>query len=451
MRKKRTKLVMIGLVAAIGLSGCGKKDAEETTAAPEVETEAVVETEPEAPTEAPKQDIKVALGASQETQAVKTDDFVPVKSDAGRWQKGKAGTWTFILNETNEVAKEAAVEMDGALYYFDADGNMANSGWAKESSGIIRYVKDNKYVTGWIDGKYYVDPEKGKLTGICEIEGVKYILDADGLAVDGWQEIDKKWHYAEKGKMVLGVKEIEDKVYGFDKDGVMCTGEVELSGKKYIFNDDGTAKTGLVDTEKGKVYCDEGEVQVGKVEVDGAILKFGEDGVIVTDSFVNGIYINADGTPDAKKRITNIGGFANKDGIDDVMNGLPVKFVNELFTQNGWKLIYDSKATGSLEEVSGTGAVSGSGKFLKFHNLDTVGHRLGHYVQIMTNKASGIAEARTEEFEKLGWDEFYNKNDTEYFSEACGRILVGNFDKEKAPKTYEYVAGILAERYEFKK
>lgn len=462
MRKSRLALIY-GMAAVMGLSSltaCGKKAAEEeTTVAANidpitgqeiVETEAVTEAaveETEA-TEAPKQEIKIELG--KETEAAtevesKASDFTPVQSDEGRWQKSNNG-WTFIMNDTNEVAKQKAVEIDGTVYYFDADGNMANKGWAVDSEGVWRYVQNGKYKTGWIDGKYYTD-ENGMKTGLCEIEGKKYLMKDTGEAVDGWEEVSGKWYYAEKGKLAIGVTKIEDATYGFDTDGAMLTGEAEINGKKYMFNDDGIALTGLVDTANGKVYCDAGEVQTGKVEVNGTVLAFKEDGTLDANKFVNGVYINADGTADTKKRVTNIGAFADKDGIDKLLNGLPTKLVDEMFTQNGWKLIYDATVKGSMEEIEGSGAVSMSGKFLKFHNLDTVGHRFGHYINFMTNGAKDITAIRTEEFSNLGWDEYFGKSDNEYFSEACGQILLGKFDKEKAPKTYEYISNLIDSRY----
>lgn len=443
--------------------GCGKKETPvETTAAVEdtasmddtgyEDTYEDVEGEGE-DEDAPKQEVKVqvniAAPTEEETEAAE-EEFVPVQSAEGRWRKGSDG-WSFVLNSTNEIAKSTAIEIEGQIYYFDEEGYMANSGWTVEEDGTRRYVQNGEYMTGWVDGKYYVDAEKGQLQGICEIDGVKYILNEDGTVVNGWKELDGAKYYAKDGKMCLNmILDIDDATYGFDEEGKMVTDEFTLSGKKYLFNEDGTAKTGMVETDKGLVYCDDGEVQTGKVEVNGAVLKFNEDGSIDANKFVNGIFINADGTPDSTKRVTNIGGFADKDGIDKLMNGLPAKLVDEMFTQNGWKLIYDSKTVGSLEEIEGKGAVSASGKFLKFHNLDTVGHRIGHYINYQTNKASGIKDARKEEFEKLEWDEFFNKSDVEYFSEACGKILTGEFDKEKAPKTYEYIVNILKERYDFK-
>lgn len=459
MTKKalRKRLVLTALAGAIALSttACGGGDEKETTAAVVETTAAPVVTEPEEtePTEEAKQDIQISFGKEEtEETAETTAEFKPVTSEDGRWQKGRNDQWTFILNSTGEVAKEAVIEIEGTLYYFDENGNMSNEGWAKDVDGAIRYVKNGAYVTGWIDNTYYIDAEKGKLTGLCEIEGKQYLLDEEGLVVDGWHDESGKWYYAQKGiRVVDDTHEVDGKIYGFDKEGIMIKGEGEIKGKKYIFKEDGEAITGLVDVEDGKVYCDEGEVQTGKVEVNGVILMFDENGLLDGDRFVNGIYINEDGTADSKKRVTNIGAFANKDGIDDLMNNLPKKLVDEMFVQNGWRLMYDAAVKGSMEEIEGSGAVSFTSKYLKFHNLDTVGHRLGHYVQHVTKQAAGIKEIREEEFDNLGWDEYFGKSDNEYFSEAVGRILDGRFEKDKAPKTYEYISKILEERYDFKK
>ena len=459
MTKKalRKKLVLAAVAGAIALSttACGGKEEAETTAAVVETTEAapvVEDIEETEPVSDGKQDIQISFGKETEAVEETTAEFRPVTSDDGRWQKGRNDQWTFILNSTGELAKEAVIEIDGTLYYFDESGNMANEGWATDVNGKIRYVKNGAYVTGWIDNTYYVDAEQGKLTGLCEIEGKQYLLDEEGLVVDGWYDEDNNWYYAQKGiRVVDDTHEIDGKIFGFDTDGIMIKGEGKIKGKNYIFNDDGEAITGLVDVEKGKVYCDEGEIQTGKVEVNGVILLFDDNGLLQGDRFVNGIFIDEDGKADGKRRVTNIGAFANKDGIDEVMNTIPDKLVNEMFVQNGWKLIYDATVKGSMEEIEGAGAVSFTSKYLKFHNLDTVGHRIGHYVQHVTKQAAGIKEFREEEFSKLGWDEYFGKSDNEYFSEVVGHILVGDFDKSKAPKTYDYVAGILAERYDFKK
>ena len=461
--KKRKQLV--GICAALivaSLTACGGGDAEETTVASNidpitgkeiVQTEAVVETEAETEvveTQAPTQEVQIKI-VEHETDAATPStvaEFEPVRSDEGRWQKGNNGSWKFILNSTNAEAKEAAVEIDGTIYFFDKDGNMANEGWAKDTSGVWRYVKNGKYQTGWINDTYYAD-ESGMKTGLSDIDGVKYLFGSDGVAVDGWKEVDGKWYYGTKGKLSIGVVEIEDVTYGFDENGAMLTGEAEIGGKRYVFSDDGVAMNGLIDTENGKIYCDNGEVKTGKVEVDGVVLKFAEDGKLVTDEFVNGIYINADGTADSKKRVTNVGAFADKDGLDKLLNSMPDKFIESLFVTDGWKLRYDAAAKGSMEEIEGSGAVSASGKYLRFHNLDTIGHRFGHYVSIKSGKASGISAIREEEFASLGWDEYFGKSDTEYFSEACGKILEKKFDKEKAPKTYEYISTILKDNYGF--
>lgn len=451
---RKLSLGVLLLATSFSVMACGgKKEAEETTPAAEetvVADEATDETTEETveeTTEEETQDIKIKI--DKETKPAETSNFTPVDSKEGRWQKTGDG-YRFILNSTNQIAKNTAIDIDGTIYYFDENGDMANEGWAVDSHGVHRYVKNGKFYTGWIDKTYYVD-DNGMKTGVTEIDGVKYLFDEDGKAVNDWYQGKDGWYHAVDGKVDIGIKKIEDKTYGFDENGLMQTSETEIDGKKYIFNEDGSAKNGIVDASYGKVYCDDGEVQTGKVEVDGTVFAFDESGAMLTKQFVNGVYINEDGTPDKVKRITNVGAFADKDKLDDYLNALPDKFVEAVFITNGWKVMYDPAAKGSLEEIESTGSISGTNKFIKFHNIDALSHRFGHFVDFTYGKGTGVTALRTEESSKLGWDEYFQNSDTEYFSEAVGKFIESNLDKSKAPKTYDYVLKIMNENFGFEK
>lgn len=453
MRNKVLKNLFIGAaLTSIIISGCGKKtDSTETSIVEESTIESLEETSGELTesdesieesTENKKTEFAVQIPTQETEVSAETEAFVPEKSEEGRWQKNKNGTWYFILNSTNEQAKNTALEIGDKVYYFNDKGELENEGWAKKSDGTWTYVKNNKWFKGWVDGIYYTD-ETGMAKGFKEIDGKTYYFDDEGLLKEGWVQVDNKWFYTISGIVQEGLVEVDGINYGLSMADGMLTGMQELEGKKYYFNEDGTAGQGLVESDGKKYYCEKGEIKTGKIPVSGTIYKFDTDGTMVTGEFVNGTFINEDGTADAKKKVTNVGSLADKDGLDKVLNRLPSKLVDEYFVTNGWKLIYDTTATGSMEEIEGTGAVSFTNKFMKFHNVDTICHRFGHYIQFTKEvKAEQVEPLRSSEFTNLGLDEYFNKNATEYFAETCGEVLSG-VDISKAPETEKFIREIL--------
>lgn len=458
MRNKvlRSLFVSIALTSVV-ISGCGKTDeAVETSSVEESsveDTEALDETlsdteeSVEESTENKKTEYKVEIPTEENEEVSETEAFVPEKSSEGRWQKNKNGTWYFILNSTNQQATNTAVEIGDKIYYFNDKGELENEGWAQKADKTWGYVRNNKWFKGWIDGIYYTD-ETGMAVGFKEIDDKTYYFDSDGILKEGWVQADNKWYYTIEGIVQEGLVEIDGIIYGLSiKDG-MLTGMQELDGKKYYFNEDGTAGQGLVESDNKKYYCEKGEIKTGKIPVSGVIYKFGTDGVMVTNEFVNGTFINEDGTADTKKKVTNVGSLADKGGLDKVLNNLPSKLVEEYFVTNGWKLIYDTTATGSMEEIEGTGAVSFNNKFMKFHNVDTIYHRFGHYVEYANAvKGESVEAFRANEFINLEIDEYFNKSNSEYFAETCGQVL-NNIDlSSKAPETEKFIKDIL-KKYE---
>lgn len=454
MRNRVLKNLFIGAaLTSIVISGCGKKaDSTETPVAEESTVESLEETSGELTesdesieesTENKKTEFAVQIPTQETEVSAETEAFVPEKSEEGRWQKNKNGTWYFILNSTNEQAKNTALEIGDKVYYFNDKGELENEGWAKKSDGTWTYVKNNKWFKGWVDGVYYTD-ETGMAKGFKEIDGKTYYFDDEGLLKEGWVQVDNKWFYTISGVVQEGLVEVDGINYGLSMTDGMLTGMQELNGKKYYFNEDGTAGQGLVESDGKKYYCEKGEIKTGKVPVSGIIYKFDTDGTMVTGEFVNGTFINEDGTADAKKKVTNVGSLADKDGLDKVLNSLPSKLVDEYFVTNGWKLIYDTTATGSMEEIEGTGAVSFTNKFMKFHNVDTICHRFGHYIQFAKEvKAEQVESLRNSEFTNLGLDEYFNKSATEYFAETCGEVLSGVDISSKAPETEKFIREIL--------
>ena len=111
-------------------------------------------------------------------------------------------------------------------------------GWREWENNKVYILDDGSasnglhFATGWqkIDSKYYYFNKKGYLlTGFKTIDGQKYYLGKDGARTKGFQTISKKTYY-------------------FNKDGVMQTGWQKIGGKKYYFYPEGTmAKSEWID------------------------------------------------------------------------------------------------------------------------------------------------------------------------------------------------------------
>jgi len=364
------------------------------------------------------------------------------KSSYGRWQKNKDNSWSMIMNDTNEPAKDRAVEENSKVYYFDANGILQNEGWV-EVDDTRKYVKDSKWFHGWVSDTQYVT-ESGIVTGLQEIDGTLYYLDINGKKSQGWTEDNK--YYTINGVVQLGIVEVDNYIYGFNREDGILTGKQTIDGDIYLFGNDGKALHGIMELDNKLVYCEQGKLITGKVVIGDTVYEFDtETGDMIRDKFINGVFIDANGEPSESLRVVNVGSLANKEELDEILNGLPRGLIEAFFIERGFKLIYDTSVKGSLEEIEASGFVNYREKYMKFHNLDTIYHRFGHFVDFDNDNISkSITSIRVDEQDIIEIDEYFTKNNGEYFAEICGMMLEGNTDKlNDMPKTLEYVNNVL--------
>lgn len=149
------------------------------------------------------------------------------------------------LSQTAWAASKAGwTEEDGELRYLDSDGYPLTDSWKK---------KDNEW--------YYLD-EDGFITRSAMVD--EYYVDENGVRVynqwisednDDWDDEgpDKNWYYfGSDGKYAASKwQTIEGKSYYFNEDGHMQTGKLELEGATYYLGGegDGVMKTGWVQLE----------------------------------------------------------------------------------------------------------------------------------------------------------------------------------------------------------
>lgn len=161
----------------------------------------------------------------------------------------------------------------------------ARADWVKTSGGT-KYEKGGSYVTGFaeIDGSYYYFDMNGIMqTGIVKMsDGSLYCFDSKtGEAEEGWVNIGSDKYYAdEDGELATGLVQIGSAVYYFGSDGRMARKTLIKNpedGYKYFLKKNGkAAKNRWVTYEKQYYYV-------------------GSDFRVVTDDYVDGYYVDAEG------------------------------------------------------------------------------------------------------------------------------------------------------------
>lgn len=214
--------------------------------------------------------------------------------------------------------------IDGVLYRFDETGRQC-MGWQTFGDVVYYYNSDSgAQVFGWLetDGKrYYIDIEKGRISGEFVIDGVRCLFDKTGVQQLGWvtfsdgavsyfdenggirsgiTSIDGDLYcFSQDGMMQTGFQTIADAVYYFGENGVMCTGLVTIDGKQYAFDETGKRAMGWFNWGNCRYYCAaDGSTVSGWQEIDHCNYYFNEFGVMQTGWVtVNGVryYCGANG------------------------------------------------------------------------------------------------------------------------------------------------------------
>lgn len=117
--------------------------------------------------------------------------------------------------------------------------------------------------TGWKamdSGRKYFRTDGEYLTGAISVDGVTYLLDADGFQQTGWQVVDGVRHYydPETGEAAIGVQEIDGTAFLFDFTGAQKTGWRTVNGvRQYYDPETGEILSGWIDYCGRRYYADE--------------------------------------------------------------------------------------------------------------------------------------------------------------------------------------------------
>ena len=195
----------------------------------------------------------------------KNDGTKAIANFKNGWNKLQ-GKYFYVTN--GYLMKGGSYVVDGKLYYFDYNGEMATD----KKNGSYIFGKDGAAITGWVQWGgdwYYCDP-------------------STYLIATGWRTIGKYEYYFEESRYS-------------ERIGIMCTSEKIIDGKKYVFNTNGTVKrvddkvyNGWVNVNGTPTYFKNGQLYTGWY--GDYFLQFGvkQYNKVVTWNGVN-YYVGADG------------------------------------------------------------------------------------------------------------------------------------------------------------
>lgn len=195
-----------------------------------------------------------AAGNMKAVQAAKKNGLVREKGNYRYYKKGK-------------LQKKIWQTIKGKKYYFKKDGNAA--------VGSLK-----------ISGKYYIFNEKGQLvipskkakTKVVTVKGVKYQAKAKGLAAKGWSK-DKKYYFSKTGRMLTGIRVMNEKFYSFGKNGKYDKDKTKKLRKASAYEKDMTDLYRLIGKPKKSQYspgCYRPNWDTGQ----------GKDGVLTYKNFI---------------------------------------------------------------------------------------------------------------------------------------------------------------------
>lgn len=187
---------------------------------------------------------------------------------------------------------------DASTKHFYAAGKVAVSQW---------YVYQNK--------KYLLDANGNKLTGWQYTGGTWYFLDQNGVMQTGWILNGNKWYYlTESGAMATGWAKDGNTWYYLDASGAMVTGWLKLGPTWYYLTGSGAMATGWIQVGNNWYYMN-------------------EDGAMLADTWIGNYYVNGSGAWIPGKTRSQATGWI-KGG-----NRWWYRHADGSYTANGWERI----------------------------------------------------------------------------------------------------------------
>ena len=115
-------------------------------------------------------------------------------------------------------------EIEGTRYYLNASGAM-QTGWKWFDDSYRFFTNSGAMKTGWLKENglwYYLDKDGIMQTGLQEINGARYYLNASGAMETGWKQLNGNWYYFQTNGSLLRNGTSPDG-YKLNADGIWTT------------------------------------------------------------------------------------------------------------------------------------------------------------------------------------------------------------------------------------
>ncbi|MCM1226774.1 MAG: C39 family peptidase [Clostridium sp.] len=423
------------------------------------------------------------IGVSAEEASENIPDILPAESadieiEKSGWVTDENGK-TYYYDE-NGFVLTGLNEIDGDIYYFAPNGAMKNGWFTVDDIRMFFDLETGKRRTGWIDymnETFYADSERGKLSGLNEIDGKTYIFNYEGILYNGWFEYNGSKYYSDiengiytgectidgisyvfssKGKLRSGWQNVNGLRLFYDYDtAVPIYGWIHYNGLIYYSQPDRGKYVGVCDIDNIKYkFSEKGNLQTGFQKFDDGTRFYYEDGKIGTGFIIIGAdtyyfgkdYLMETGfvTVEGKKYYFNNNGIMQYDW--QTIEGKKYYFASDGVMLTGINKIGSDKYyfddTGAMK--TGFNNVGG-----KVYYFDPKG-KMKYNWQTIDNKKYYLG---SDGIMRTGWQKIDNKK---YYFDKKGVMAVGwkTIDKNKYyfNKKGEMVSGIYSidgKRYYF--
>lgn len=150
------------------------------------------------------------------------------------------GGITYVFDEEGQLCRGPFVYLDGSQYIVDKNGQLVRGQWLLSENIEFPPIwllsnADGTPYNGWYNN-YYIDHGR-MITGIKLIDNQYYLFGEDGILqsnqplVEGWNFIQGHYYYFENGQLANGWKTINGQAYYFDIDN-----NIMQQGIKSIFS-----------------------------------------------------------------------------------------------------------------------------------------------------------------------------------------------------------------------
>ena len=197
------------------------------------------------------------------------------KSQTARKPADNGSTVCYQISDETGVVKRGLVIENGIPYVYDTEGNLVRGGFIEIDGKKYRVSEDGIALAGWYslvdiyyrEYRFYFDPETYEAaTGMTEIEGRTYLFGEDGVMIRKNRDDGKKYWFQWDGALQSGWIEVEanDWVIGlwqmyYDPETYAAvTGLTVIDGIPYVFDENGVLIQNQTPVINGNKYYVDG-------------------------------------------------------------------------------------------------------------------------------------------------------------------------------------------------